>query len=423
MAGGIIGTANANTKVSDSVNDGPIICSGAAGGIIGNSSSGNNTVSRSANTGDITGVTNAGGIIGGTASSGDYVDNCYNGGNITATGEEAIAGGIYGYNNTSCGVKACVNDGTITAEKGKEYQIGKSGYWYDQATGSKNESCYYLTEDGIIYLASGNGDDPSEEQKDMTHTELSQKLNEAGSADNFWRPQNSSVQPDPLIPGAFDDEELRVAVVLDKDGKEIEGYISIEEAVAAARSGETIKLEKDIELTETLKITGNKSVSIDLNGNTVTGSENKIMIEVGDKTTGEDTSILTLTDSSQSKSGKVISDIKANKAAICVRAGAGMITENVTLQFIDESKEKVNTMIQTQGDLTVNSGTKIVSTEAGITVLGDKGKLIVNDGATIEGEAYALSGNGTFSGTEMVINGGKIISSKGIAIYHPQDAS
>ena len=62
-----------------------------------------------------------------------------------------------------------------------------------------------------------------------------------------------------------------------------------------------------------------------------------------------------------------------------------MITENVTLQFIDESKEKVNTMIQTQGDLTVNSGTKIVSTEAGITVLGDKGKLIVNDGATIEG--------------------------------------
>ena len=98
-----------------------------------------------------------------------------------------------------------------------------------------------------------------------------------------------------------------------------------------------------------------------------------------------------------------------------------MITENVTLQFIDESKEKVNTMIQTQGDLTVNSGTKIVSTEAGITVLGDKGKLIVNDGATIEGEAYALSGNGTFSGTEMVINGGKIISSKGIAIYHPQD--
>ena len=75
--------------------------------------------------------------LGGTASSGDYVDNCYNGGNITATGEEAIAGGIYGYNNTSCGVKACVNDGTITAEKGKEYQIGKSGYWYDQATGSK----------------------------------------------------------------------------------------------------------------------------------------------------------------------------------------------------------------------------------------------------------------------------------------------
>ena len=152
MAGGIIGTANANTKVSDSVNDGPIICSGAAGGIIGNSSSGNNTVSRSANTGDITGVTNAGGIIGGTASSGDYVDNCYNGGNITATGEEAIAGGIYGYNNTSCGVKACVNDGTITAEKGKEYQIGKSGYWDHQATGSKNESCYYLTEDGIISI-------------------------------------------------------------------------------------------------------------------------------------------------------------------------------------------------------------------------------------------------------------------------------
>ena len=136
-----------------------------------------------------------------------------------------------------------------------------------------------------------------------------------------------------------------------KSGKEIEGYISIEEAVAAARSGETIRLEKDIELTETLKITGNKSVSIDLNGNTVTGSENKIIIEVGDTTHGRryfDSHPYQIP--SQSKSGKVISDIKANKAAICVRAGAGMITENVTLQFIDESKEKVNTMIQTQGD-------------------------------------------------------------------------
>lgn len=424
VAGGILGTANSGTNVESSVNTGAVTCDKAAGGIIGSSSSGNNTVSQSANTGAVAGVTNAGGIIGGSSASGDYVDNCYNGGNITATGENAIAGGIYGYNNSSCGVKACLNDGIITAENGgKSYQIGKSGYWYDQATGSKNESCYYITEDKKIYLASGNGDQPPTEQQNMTRAALSETLNTAGGVTDFWQSQNGSVQPDPLIPGALDDQERRAAVILDAEGNEVEAYTSLEAAVTAAKSGQTVSLEKNAQLTAVLPITGNKAITIDLNGNTITGADQAIVIEIGNKETNTDTSVLTLTDSAGT--GKVICHETANKAAICVRTGAGMVTKNVTLEFADTVTSNVNAMIQTQGSLILESGTKITSTEAGVTVLGEKGKITINDGVEITGKAYAIAGNGSngLGGTEIIINGGKMTSSEGAAIYHPQEGT
>ena len=420
VAGGIVGTANAGTKVLDSTNLGDVTCEAAAGGIIGNSSAGGNMVSKSANTGAVNGVTNAGGIIGGCGSSGDRIDNCYNGGDIAASGDNAIAGGIYGYNNNSFGVKACLNDGVVNADKGSKYQIGKSGYWYDEATGSKNTSCYYIGADGKIYLASANGDDGPIEQKDMTRTALADKLNEAGEIKNFWQAQNGSVQPDSLIPGAYDDKEFLTAQVVDADGNVVEGYASLADAVAAATDGQTVKLMKDVSLKETINITGNKGITLDLNGLTLQNDASITdtvtpLINVGNKETGVDTSSLVLTDTV----GSGVVKSACNAAAICVRKGASMTAKNVVIDFADANHANSNLAIQVQGLLTVETGTKITSTEGGISVIGEGAALVVNDGS-IEGDFYAVTGNGDLSGTTITVNGGKLSSKEGAGIYHPQ---
>ena len=420
VTGGIIGTANSGTTVASCINNGDITdAAKCAGGIIGSSSSGGNTVSKSANTGNVTGVTNAGGIIGGTSAAGDGIDNCYNGGDITATGDRAVAAGIFGYNNPSSPIKACINDGKITApNNGTVYQIGVSNYWYDQATGSKIATCFYIDENGKIYAVAEDGKDEAAEQKDMTRTELAEILNQAGGVAGFWQAQNGSVQPDPLIPGAFDDTEKRVALILDKDGNEIEGYTSLEAAVGAVQDGQTVVLEKDVILDDALKINGGKAFTLDLKGKTITlkdGVKTQIF-EVGDKA-GTDLTQFTLTDTAEAKGGLKSS---ANSAGICVRTGASMTIKDVTIDFEDKDESAANAAIQVQGTLTVEEGTKIDSTEYGITVIGEGAALVVNSG-NINARYSAVSGNGTMSGTEITVNGGELNSTESTGIYHPQN--
>ena len=415
-AGGVVGNTNQNSVIISVSNSG-VIEADKAGGIIGISNSGGAIVSKSANTGKVTGVQSAGGIIGGTAAAGDSIDNCYNGGDITATGEKAVAAGIYGYNNSSNPIKACINDGKITAKNGETYQIGLSNFWYPEATGSKIGSCYYIDEDGKIFAVAADGKEEPVEQKDMTRTELAETLNAAGGVENFWQAQNDSVQPDPIIPGAFDDKEKRVALILDKDGNEIEGYTSLADAANAVEDGQTIVLEKEITLDNALVIKGNKKVTLDLNGNTLTLKDGvkAPVLEVGDKTTGSDATEVTLTDTGKTK-GMIKSS--ANSAAICVRTGASMITKNVNIRFEDNDHSAYNMAIQVQGTLTVEKGTKLDSTEYGVGAITNS-KVVVN-GGEITAKESAVSGNGTWHDTEIVINGGELTSTGSSGIYHPQ---
>ena len=203
-AGGIVGTIQKITMIENAFNEGTITGEGdgkessaiGAGGIAGNSGSGGNTVSKSSNIGTVTGIMKAGGIIGGSSAQGDMLDNCYNTGAVTATGEGAVAAGIYAYNMSSGGVKACLNNGAISAPKGTVYQIGESQRWYDPAPGDKNESCYYIDADGNIILSSKNGKDEGTVQEGMTLEELADLLNEVGGIGDFWKLQNGTVQPD-----------------------------------------------------------------------------------------------------------------------------------------------------------------------------------------------------------------------------------
>ena len=414
-AGGIVGNTNQNSVVIKAVNSG-VIEGDKAGGIIGVSNSGGAIVSQSANTGKITGVQSAGGIIGGTAAAGDSIDNCYNGGDITATGNGAIAAGIYGYNNSTSPIKACMNDGKITAPDGKTFPIGKSTFWYAPAPGSQIASCYYMDETGKIYAVAADGEKPSVEQPDMTRTELAETLNAAGGVNDFWQAQNGSVQLDPLIPGALEDAK-RVALIKDKDGNEVEGYTSLEAAAEAVKDGQTIVLEKDITLDATLVIKGDKEVTLDLNGKTLTLKEGvkAPVLEVGDKTTGTDKTSLTLTDTAEKKG---VLKSGASAAAVCVRTGASMVTENVKISFEDTDDSAANIAVQVQGELTVKDGTKIDSTEYGVGAVA--GSKVVIKGGEITAKESAVGGNGTWHDTEIIVEGGTLTSTGSAGIYHPQ---
>ena len=412
-AGGVVGNTNQNSVITNASNSG-VIEADKAGGIIGVSNSGNTIVSQSANTGKVTGVAAAGGIIGGTAAAGDAIDNCYNGGDIKAIGEGAIAAGIYGYNNSTSPVVACVNDAKVEASNGTIYHIGLSNYWYEPAPGKQIATCYYI-EDNKIYAVAADGKADPVEQPDMSRTELAEVLNEAGGVPNYWQAQNDSVQPDPIIPGALD--EGRSVAIKDKDGNVIEGYTSLEDAVKAAKDGQTILLEDDITLDETLVIKGDKEVTLDLNGNVLTLKEgvNKALIIVGDKTNGQDKTVLTLTDTASLKGGIKCT---ASTTGIFVSKGASMTTKNVNISFEDKDASAANIAIAVQGELTVEEGTKIDSTEYGIGAL-ENSKVVINGGEITAKEA-AAGGNGTWHDTEITINGGTLTSTESAGIYHPQ---
>lgn len=425
VAGGIVGTSNSGTSIKSCKNTASVTCDGAAGGIMGSSASGSNTVSKSANTAAVTGVTNAGGIIGGTGAAGDFIDNCYNKGVITATGNGAseakpvYAAGIFAYNNSGCEVKACLNEGKVVAggANAKAYQIGKSGRWYDPAPGSKISGCYFKSGDGIV-LASADGEGEGTPQEGMTRAQLAQALNTAGEAPGFWQPQNGTVQPDPLLPGALDDEASLVAQVIDAEGNVVEGYDSLAAALSASKDGQTVKLVKDVTLAERVAI--KKSIVLDLGGHVITYNDAAQAISVY-----------------TSKGAPDVSATVQNGTIKAKVVGVFAYKANVTFRDLAiEAKKGAEVGYATDdgsywGGLTIEEGTKIVASDTGVLVSGPylgatevpgdaRPVRFTMNGGSIEAPYYAISGNGTYQGTEITINGGVLTSTDGAAIYHPQ---
>ena len=193
-------------------------------------------------------------------------------------------------------------------------------------------------------------------------------------------------------------------------------------AVTDAKDGDTIKLTKDIVLEDTLSITitSNKNITLDLNGKNLTLKEKVDKALMNISVNEGNTFGLVLTDSAAVK-GKIES--AGNASAIHVGKGVKLVTKNINVVFNDQTKdEKANGVFLVKGEMIVEAGTNITSSEGGIGVIGQGAKLIFNDG-TIVSEYYAVTGNGTQSGTETTINGGTLIANNGAGIYHPQNGT
>lgn len=234
-----------------------------------------------------------------------------------------------------------------------------------------------------------------------------------------------------LVEGVTQDEHGVVVELPDVATVNGEGYQSFEEAVAAAQDGQTVTLLAD---TSTDPLTIDKGITLDLGGHTLslTGKEK------------QDDAALTFTSGTSTiKNGTIVDtcQIARTFAVVITGQGTALTMEDATLTVqVPKSGDGYGMRVLDGAELTLNDGAVVNSASVsgntgyiyGITVYGSaRGavfdeetatKLTVNEGATVEAYAFAVSGNGDGKkdNTLITINGGKLVSKAGPAIYHPQ---
>lgn len=145
----------------------------------------------------------------------------------------------------------------------------------------------------------------------------------------------------------------------------------------------------DEDYTENVTIPEGKNITIDLNGNTLTGEINVLG---------------TLTVKSSKEGGQIVkTDGEQNNAAIYVG------------DFNEETKTKI------EGKFTLESGSVI--SEKGFGIACFSGSTVTINGGEVKAVYSGLSGNNTLGSMNFIINGGVITAQYGPAIYMPGPVS
>ena len=211
-------------------------------------------------------------------------------------------------------------------------------------------------------------------------------------------------------------------------------YSSLSEAISGASAGDTIVMTSDY---ETSPVRVNKSVTLDLNGNTLTIKD------------GTDYGLLIINAEVRIING-TISDIRSQgnsgvefKAIVVTNSGSELVTENLVIEtYTPNHSSKFNyaLYIQSEATVTLNAGTTIreidqsvsglTSGVVGIAILGPDNDssgtssggvttLKISD-ATVDVMGYAIAGKGSSDGTSITITDGSFTSTGSCVVYHPQ---
>lgn len=212
---------------------------------------------------------------------------------------------------------------------------------------------------------------------------------------------------------------------------------------AVKSDGAVVKLDQDIELTTgALEVKG-VSVTIDLNGWTLSRTSNKddntYVIEVSNNATltindskGNGT-ILSTNDTEEGLArgirigGESFSDDDSTPGTVIMNGGK--ISANtgygVALYANNRGKSEGNYEDEIATVFTMTGG-KIEAGVYGVAAFGRKATVNIQGGEIAAEDGAAVSGNGqdgdnNSGGTEINISGGKLESKNSVAIYHPQD--
>ena len=176
-------------------------------------------------------------------------------------------------------------------------------------------------------------------------------------------------------------------------------YKTLESAIAAAKEGNTVQVVKDTALSTFIDVS--TSITIDLNGCTVTGLNNAYSLRI----LGAGVEV-TIDDNSSTGTGKITSGRNDSGGIVQVADAAKLTLESGTIEATGPNGGSPV--------LVIGSGGKIGADRSGATFNMTGGTLHANG-------YYALAGNGTWDGTNITISGGNIISDQCAAIYHPQE--
>ena len=209
-------------------------------------------------------------------------------------------------------------------------------------------------------------------------------------------------------------------------------YTSIQNAINASNSGDTIILSDDVTSTQRIELPS--GVDLDLDMKTLTldatpsGSANKIHIlilgestisngtirdESSDGTNGENNSYAIMVAETTGKLNIVNTTVQqcdptsGYNYALYVQSGASLILgDDVTVESYGNSSD--------------GSGAVV-----GASVIGSSNTttLSMGPGVSIETSGFALAGNGAKDGTLIEISGGTLTSHEDVAIYHPHDGT
>ncbi len=266
------------------------------------------------------------------------------------------------------------------------------------------------------------------------------------SAGVFSNPVAEEFCADGLAPvessdGSYTVEELdqeNAAASIERGGA-VAYYVSLADALAAAQNSDTIVLLKN--RTENITIPEGRSVTLDLNGKTLSCTEPVRVSGSGTALTVQDSTAETEPVVSEDfktvsyKAGKIINTVSSrvnNAVTLVVQNGASFTLESGILESVKNYTVGVygNTVpggnrVETRASIT---GGYQVGQEGGPGVFGN-GAVLDISGGVIEGrDNSAVAGNGTTDngGTEINISGGTLIGRiqtggyLANALYHPQ---
>ncbi len=201
-------------------------------------------------------------------------------------------------------------------------------------------------------------------------------------------------------------------------------YPTLQEAIDSAGNGDKVELLKDMEVSSKfLKV--NKSITLDLGGHTIANKIENYGVVV---MSGAEATI---------QNGTIQSHPAGTFAAVYVQQ-AKAVTKDLT---IDAKRGFAVGNNQSSGiywgTLIAEEGTVVTASETGIVAVGpyqDKDLPLAEtaqltrveiNGGRIEAAGAAITGNGNYHGTEIIVNGGELKNTKGdcAAVYHPQSGT
>lgn len=313
-----------------------------------------------------------------------------------------------------------VHGGTFSSEKREAVHVGNNNAGGD---GGNRENATLVINGGSF---TGGGADKTALKADqdlgglsITSGEFSSRPDEAWIAEGYELAENSD--------GTYGVQESEPVASVNG-----EKYASFEAAIEAVQPGDTVTLLADA---ETQPVVIDEGITIDLGGKT---------LSIVDEDAKQDDAGITFKGGSSTLTNGTVLDtrqVARTFAVVVTGQDTALVMEDAAVTVeVPKKGDGYGIRVLDGAELTLNEGA-VVNSKAvsgntgfiyGITVYGNgsgaafdettASKLTVNEGATIEAYAFAVSGNGdgTKDNTLITVNGGTLISEAGPAIYHPQ---